>query len=164
MTLLPDGRIVQVAGEHEDGYDPDFCIYNDVFVHHPDGTFDIYGYPREVFPPTDFHTATLVDDRIVLIGSVGYPGERIYGTTPVYVLDTASWRIEPLATQGEMPGWISRHLARLAPDQQIVVSSGRILTEVDGKEEYIDNVDTFVLDLENAIWHLASAAMSDALG
>lgn len=27
-TKLPDGRVVCIAGEHEDGYDPDFCIYN----------------------------------------------------------------------------------------------------------------------------------------
>ncbi|HEU0201131.1 MAG TPA: ankyrin repeat domain-containing protein [Burkholderiaceae bacterium] len=31
LTFLPDGRIVQIGGEHEDYYDPDFCIYNDVF-------------------------------------------------------------------------------------------------------------------------------------
>jgi hypothetical protein len=24
---------VQIGSEHEDDYDPDFCIYNDVFVH-----------------------------------------------------------------------------------------------------------------------------------
>ncbi len=34
ITFLPNGCIVQIGGEHEDGYDPDFCIYNDVFVHH----------------------------------------------------------------------------------------------------------------------------------
>jgi len=44
ITLLPDGRVVQIAGEHEDGYDPDFCIYNDVVVHHPDGRVEIFGY------------------------------------------------------------------------------------------------------------------------
>ena len=27
-TRLPDGRLVCIGGEHEDGYDPDFCIYN----------------------------------------------------------------------------------------------------------------------------------------
>src|SRR4051794_32167387 len=27
-TELPDGRLVCVGGEHEDYYDPDFCIYN----------------------------------------------------------------------------------------------------------------------------------------
>jgi hypothetical protein len=31
-TILPDGRIVYIAGEHEDFYDPDFFIYNDVVV------------------------------------------------------------------------------------------------------------------------------------
>ncbi|KAJ4289991.1 hypothetical protein N0V88_006792 [Collariella sp. IMI 366227] len=31
-TRLPDGRIVYIAGEHEDFYDPDFYIYNDVVV------------------------------------------------------------------------------------------------------------------------------------
>lgn len=33
-TRLPDGRLVYVAGEHEDFYDPDFFIYNDVVVVH----------------------------------------------------------------------------------------------------------------------------------
>jgi hypothetical protein len=33
-TRLPDGRVVYIAGEHEDFYDPDFCIYNDVVVVH----------------------------------------------------------------------------------------------------------------------------------
>ena len=27
-TKLSDGRIVCIGGEHEDAYDPDFCIYN----------------------------------------------------------------------------------------------------------------------------------------
>lgn len=27
-TELPDGRVVCIGGEHEDGYDQDFCIYN----------------------------------------------------------------------------------------------------------------------------------------
>lgn len=33
-TRLPDGRIVFIGGEHEDYYDPDFYIYNDVVVVH----------------------------------------------------------------------------------------------------------------------------------
>ena len=65
VTLLPDGRAVQIAGEHEDHYDPDFTIYNDVFVHEPDGTIRIFGYPEAVFPPTDFHTATLVEPSLI---------------------------------------------------------------------------------------------------
>ena len=71
-TVLPDGREVLIAGEHEDYYDPDFFIYNDVVVRAPDGKVAIYGYSKEAFPPTDFHTATLLPDSIVLIGSLGY--------------------------------------------------------------------------------------------
>lgn len=41
ITALPDGRFIEIAGEHEDAYDPDFCIYNDVFVHKGGGDFDI---------------------------------------------------------------------------------------------------------------------------
>ena len=73
-TKLPDGRTVLIAGEHEDHYDPDFNIYNDVVVRHPDGKVDIFGYPVEVFPPTDFHTATLVGSRIIIVGCLGYHG------------------------------------------------------------------------------------------
>ena len=106
MTFLPDGRLVQVAGEHEDGYDPDFCIYNDVFVHDPKGNTTIYSYPESIFPPTDFHTATLTGDTIYLIGSLGYPGTRQYGKTPVYRLDTTTFQIERVETTGSEPGWI----------------------------------------------------------
>src|SRR5262249_22684232 len=63
-TKLDDGRTIYIGGEHEDYYDPDFYIYNDVVVVAPDGTVAIYGYPRVVFPPTDFHSATLDGDRI----------------------------------------------------------------------------------------------------
>ncbi len=42
-TELPDGRLVCVAGEHEDYYDPDFHIYNDVVVFAPGGGVEVYG-------------------------------------------------------------------------------------------------------------------------
>ena len=153
MTRLPDGRIVQVAGEHEDSYDADFCIYNDVFVHYPNGELEIFGYSKEIFPPTDFHSATRIDDRIVLIGSLGYQGERGYGFTPVYLLDTTSWRMQALVTQGDMPGWIYGHLAILEPGHQIVVSSGKVLTQVNGQEQSVDNAHTYVLNVDSATWH-----------
>ena len=44
ITELPDGRIVEISGEHEDFYDPDFCIYNDVVVYEGDGNLKIFGY------------------------------------------------------------------------------------------------------------------------
>ncbi len=75
-----------IAGEHEDCYDPDFQIYNDVVVLHPDGRMDILGYPREIFPPTDFHSATLVGEQIFIIGGLSYPEERQAAKTRVYCL------------------------------------------------------------------------------
>lgn len=49
MTILEDGRALFIAGEHEDSYDPDFCIYNDLIVFHTDKSVQIFAYPREVF-------------------------------------------------------------------------------------------------------------------
>jgi hypothetical protein len=50
--VLSDGRKIYVGGEHEDGYDPDFFIYNDIVV--IDGkNINIYLYPPEIFPPIE---------------------------------------------------------------------------------------------------------------
>lgn len=152
LTFLPDSRIVQVAGEHEDGSDPDFCIYNDVFVHDPDGSITIYGYPEAVFPPTDFHTATLTGRYLYLIGSLGYCGMRQYGKTPVYRLDTETFRIEPLETTGRNPGWIYKHRAVLLSPNTIQISGGKVVTKAGVTEDHSENGDTFTLDLETLAW------------
>jgi hypothetical protein len=75
---LPDGRVVLIAGEHEDYYDPDFYIYNDVVVM-DDSKIQIFGYPESEFPPTDFHSATLTESGVLLIGNLGYPEARREG-------------------------------------------------------------------------------------
>src|SRR5688572_8824689 len=113
QTVLPDGRTILIAGEHEDFYDPDFYIYNDVVVWHPDDRIDIVGYPASDFPPTDFHSATLFGDRLILLGSAGYVEYRRPGFTPALALDIHSLRIEPIETTGENPGWIFRHFDSL---------------------------------------------------
>ena len=152
ITFLPDGRIVQIAGEHEDYYDDDFCIYNDVFVHGGDGTIAIFGYPEAVFPPTDFHTATLMDDAIYVIGSLGYVGARRYGETPVYRLDLATLRMERVDARGEAPGWIFHHRAVRAGPSGIRVTGGTVATLEGGKEAHKDNAHAFVLDVERRVW------------
>jgi ankyrin repeat protein len=172
LTALPDGRYVEIAGEHEDFYDPDFCIYNDVVVYHGDGAFTLYGYPEAVFPPTDFHTATLVGPFIYLIGSLGYQGTRRCGTTPVYRLNWETWQIERVTTRGMPPGWISRHSAVYdIIANRIVVSGGKrnvrrrqrqhsrrvrasrqTSVRQSFVEEYIDNTTTYALDLATMTW------------
>ncbi len=164
LTALPDGRYVEIGGEHEDYYDPDFCIYNDVVVYHGDGRFTVYGYPADVFPPTDFHTATVVGPYIYVIGSLGYMGTRRPGETPVYRLRWDTWQIERVTTQGTPPGWISCHQAGYqAASHSIVVRGGkRIIRGADGRngaypcevdEEYIENIATYVLDLTSMTWY-----------
>jgi ankyrin repeat protein len=155
LTLLPDGRIVQIGGEHEDGYDPDFCIYNDVFVHSPDGSVCIYGYPEAEFEPTDFHTATLCDHAIIVVGSLGYPEHREYGRTPVYRLDTRSWCIERVTTQGDGPGWIHGHRATLVGTSEIRITGGRALTMDGQNQETTENSGSYVLDLRCWVWSRA---------
>jgi ankyrin repeat protein len=150
LTILPDGRIVQVAGEHEDFYDEDFCIYNDVFVHAPDGSIAIYGYPEDVFPPTDFHTATLVGEMIWLIGALGYDGTRRAGVTPVYTLDTRTFRIDAVATSGDSPGWTYRHRAILRNSGEIVVEGGYVHTDESQRDAPL--AGAYVLELSSGRW------------
>lgn len=156
LTLLPDGRAVQIGGEHEDFYDQDFCIYNDVFIHEPDGSVAIYGYPDSVFPPTDFHTSTLVNSFIYMIGSLGYAGTRRYGETPVYRLDIRSLQIVRLETRGEAPGWIFKHRAVGIRPHGIRVWGGTVVRGNDNEESHEENPDSFVLDLDRLVWRRES--------
>lgn len=150
LTELPDGRYVQIGGEHEDHYDPDFRIYNDVIVFDGRGGFEIYAYPEADFPPTDFHTATLVGDQIYVIGSLGYPKGRKSGTTLVYRFDTATWRVTRVATSGAMPGWIYKHLATYdAVSNAIRVWGGKVQEPTKRHET---NRSSFLLDLETFVW------------
>jgi len=152
VTVLLDGRVVQIGGEHEDAYDPDFCVYNDVFVHEPDGSIKIFGYPESVFPPTDFHTATLVGDTIYLIGSLGYFGARRHGETSLHRLDVRTFRIERLVARGEAPGWIHGHRAQPVGAATIRISGGMVVTAGESGEVFADNTRSFALDLERLTW------------
>jgi hypothetical protein len=154
LVRLPAGHALFIAGEHEDFYDPDFCIYNDVIVIERDLRVTIVGYPRDVFPPTDFHTATLVGEReVYLIGNLGYPEDRRPGETPVYRLDTETMAITPVTTSGTMPGWISRHRATYDPEgHAIVVRGGQIWTGRRGAAGLRENQFTYRLDLETLTW------------
>ena len=152
-TRLPDGRLVCVAGEHEDHYDPDFCIYNDVVVIGPGEDVAIYGYPEDVFPPTDFHTATLVAERIILIGSLGYGGRRQDGRTQVLALDVKTLAVEALETGGDGPGWLSRHEAEPEPGGNAIrVGGGRVSVGCGKDGSYHPNRRSFRLDLRTLRW------------
>jgi len=155
-TPLPDERIVMIGGEHEDAYDPDFYIYNDVVVRHPDGRLDIFGYPKDVFPPTDFHSATLVGSGIVIIGCLGYPEQRKTGTTPVFSLDLNSFAISPVATSGSAPGWIYELTGVLSDDGASILVRGRKLDRGAKDGSLVENLDDWRLHLATGCWERLS--------
>lgn len=107
-TCLSDGRMVLIGGEHDDWYDSEFKIYNDVIVIDPEGNTRVYGYPEDVFPPTDFHAAVAFENGIYIIGSLGYTRHRLSTWCPVFRLDLASYAIEEVKTYGDDPGRIHR--------------------------------------------------------
>ena len=149
-TRLKDGRDVYIGGEHEDHYDPDFNIYNDVIVVN-DGAVEIYAYPEDAFQPTDFHSATLVDDKIYILGNLGYWGNRNIGETPLYTIDLDSYQISKIETAGDNPGWIYEHSAEYQlEDNSIVIEGGKI----DRGEEYglLENIDSWKLSLTTLKW------------
>lgn len=150
-TTLLDGRKVYIAGEHEDYYDPDFYIYNDIVVENTDGSIRVFCYPRDTFPPTDFHSATIVDSEIIVIGNLGYPEDRKYGKTQVLSIDTNTFSVSLRPTSGNQPGWIHAHQATLSKDgQSILVSGGKI--ERQDARLHIENIDDWSLNLESGVW------------
>jgi len=148
-TRLPDGRLVLIAGEHEDHYDPNFCIYNDVVVLDGQGGVQVFLYPQDIFPPTDFHSATLIGDHIWLIGSLGYTDRRDTNQTQVLRLSLNDFSMARIATTGETPGWIHRHDAERVGDD-ILVSGGKV------EPGYRDLEGIFALDLPTRVWRRVS--------
>ena len=149
---LADGRVILIAGEHEDHYDPDFYIYNDVVVQHPNGDVEIFGYPRDVFPPTDFHSATLVDNRVVVIGCLGYPEDRNAGRTPVQILDLSTFAMSSVETSGTAPGWIYKHQAVLSDNESSIIITGGMLDRGGSDNTLVENLDDWQLRLADWKW------------
>jgi len=155
LTELPDGTRILIAGEHEDHYDPDFFIYNDVVIVSPDGKIEIFGYPDDHFPPTDFHSATLVGNELILIGNLGYPQQRRIGESQVYAYEIAERRFRRIETFGDVPGWISAHQTVLDVRKGIILTGGKIDYGPD-QGGYLENFDSWRLDLETWNWERLS--------
>jgi hypothetical protein len=151
-TQLADGRVVLIAGEHEDHYDADFFIYNDVVVRHTDGRIDVYSYPSDVFPPTDFHSATLIGNRIIIIGNLGYPEDRKPDTTQVLTLDLETFAVASVQTSGAMPGWIHDHTAILSEDNRSILLKHGILDRGGTSRSLVENIDDWRLHLSDWRW------------
>jgi hypothetical protein len=149
-TLLPDGRRVLIGGEHEDHYDPDFCIYNDVVVLHPDGRIDVFGYPKDIFPPTDSHSATLAGNQIIVIGNLGYLEQRKPGVTPIFILNLEDFSMARAAAGGDQPGWIHGHEAGDGGNRSIVVRRGTV--DRGPGMPLVENIDDWRLNFSGWRW------------
>ncbi|NIY78782.1 hypothetical protein HCZ23_04805 [Celeribacter sp. HF31] len=150
-TELADGSVVYIGGEHEDHYDPDFFIYNDVVVLRPDGSSEFYGYPTEVFPPADFHSATLFGDEIFIVGGLRYPDERDQSDTLVFRLQLSDFSIHLVESCGNAPSWLYDHTAELDNARQtIVCSGGQVTHEPTGRT--VENLTTWEFDLSTNTW------------
>ncbi|MES2674110.1 MAG: ankyrin repeat domain-containing protein [Pseudomonadota bacterium] len=152
ITPLGNDEYIEIAGEHEGSYDPDFCIYNEVFHHKGNGVVSIYQYPENIFPPTDFHTVTLVDKFIYIIGNLGYPKNRRTGFTPVFRLNIETFVIEEVETTGNNPGWIYNHSAELIKPEIIRIEGGLIVGIGANGEVHEINKSIFELNLKNFEW------------
>lgn len=161
VVTMPDGRRIAIGGEHEDYYDPEFCIYNDVIVRYADD-IEIYAYPREVFPPTDFHTATLVGGTLWIVGSLGYPEDRVYTTTPVLSLDAETYEVRSVEIGGAQIGQIYNHRARLLEDGvTIEIRGGRRITKSRwGKERLKPNYSVCRFNTQTLEWSVAGDTSS----
>src|ERR1700760_3482427 len=128
-----------------------FDQLNDVIVFTGTDQFEIFGYPKEIFPPTDFHTATLFGGRIFIVGGLGYPADRRSGFTPVYRLNLNNYEISQIPTHGAMPGWIYKHSCDILAGKMIV-RGGEIFEERNGKKYYRANLEDYSLDPLSATW------------
>lgn len=155
FTYLPDGRVIEIAGEHEDSYDPDFYIYNDVFVHEPGGRTRIFIYPKAVFPPTDFHSATLVGKWIYIVGSFGYQDDRVGQCISVYRLNTEDYHIELVETQGSPKFQLYEHDAK-QEENFLVLTGGIAFAGTGQNEQTTPNTQTIKLDLQTLTWSVKS--------
>jgi len=102
-------QTIYIGGEQDEHYDPNFFIYNDVIVvDDVTQAIRVYGYPRDVFPPTDFHETFVIGDMIWMIGSLGYQMDR-QSTIQVFRLHVPTMRMERVPVTGDLPPWMYFH-------------------------------------------------------
>lgn len=152
LTTLPDQTKIIIGGQNEDSFIPGGIVsYNDVIVIRPSGEISIYGYPENVFPLTYWHTATLFQDKIVIIGNSKYNIIKNGNYNFVYILNILTWEIERVETGGEVPPLIAHHEAKLDEGGGALLIRGG---EFDRGPDLpsVANIDVWSLDLATYTW------------
>jgi hypothetical protein len=112
----------------------------------------IFGYPKQEFPPTDFHTASLVGDEIYIVGSLGDPDDRQNGVTSSYVLDTKSYAIREVTPKGDGPGWLHQHNASYDSELNAITVTGGEVWDSRKEPQYLENINDYRLHLSGLRW------------
>ncbi|MEZ4318683.1 MAG: hypothetical protein R3F61_14310 [Myxococcota bacterium] len=146
-TVLADGTEVLVGGHQDDAYSDEFFIYNDVIVHSPDGSVRIHTYATDAFPPTDLHSATEVDGRLLLVGNLGYPEHR-GSRVQVVSIDLTTFRAEQIPTEGDAPGWLHGHDTVPSGLSALEIRGGRVLVG----DTLLRNPHQYSLDANTLQW------------
>lgn len=110
------------------------------------GSTEFYGYPTDIFPPTDFHSATLFGDEIFIIGGLRYPDERDPSATLVFRLQLSDFSMQVVKTCGNTPSWLYDHSAELDEARHTIVCSGGKVTHVPTGRT-VENLTTWEFDL-----------------
>jgi hypothetical protein len=71
-------------------------------------------------------------------------------------LDINTLEIVKIETSGEIPGWMSRHKSYFDGDSIITVEGGKLIVDVNGKEDYINNEYSYELCLKSMRWEKLS--------
>lgn len=147
ITELKDGRTIFIGGEYEDFYDPFFYIFNDIIIYEPNGEKKVLLYPYKDFPPTDFHTATLIGNQIYIIGRMGFDIPED-GSTPVYILNTDTYKLRELKIRNKIDGCVNSHQSELTSNG-IIIHSGKILAKNKNMTVFTEK---YLLNIKESRW------------
>lgn len=135
--------------------------------------FEIYSYPSWVFPPTDFHTATLVENLeghsfIYIIGGLGFDKSEHREQTLTRRLCIKTMEMEIIKTKGVMVPPLNNNLydfkatwsANKETDQKITIVAK---TRLESEEAGITKMHEceYTLDLIQSLWTLVYDKIKD---
>ncbi|MDQ9022255.1 hypothetical protein RFI02_14195 [Acinetobacter sichuanensis] len=155
FDLRIGGNDVFISGslklyETKDYYFPEFKIYNDVYIKFFDGTYELWNYPEEQFPPVYEHT-TLYDeytDKFYIIGGLGSGDRQRKNITEIYALDLETKDIQKIEALGESPPCLHSHSVKIWNRDLIEMKGGFILH----KGIAIKNLYIWYFNLKTKMW------------
>lgn len=150
VSELENGSKIYIGGAYEDYYTAQFHVYNDVVVEGVDGRIQIYGYPTDVFPPTDYHSATVVGRNLYIVGNGWRGPEHASVGVPVYTLNLENFSIRSIPSNGDVPIGLRGHDADLSECGESVLFRGGSISHPNWSS--VDNIDTWELSLKSGTW------------